>query len=71
MITELMHTTYEEWQEDHTKAVSYRKSRNGSREIAITPADFDAWLKRNRQKPHLELLWSCVEDMADAPAHSA
>ena len=71
MIKELMHVSYQEWQQDHAKAVSYRKSRNGSREISVTPAEFDAWLKRHRLDPHLELLWSCVEDMADAQVGTA
>ena len=64
MIKELMHVSYQEWQQDHRKAVSYRKSRNGSREVAITPAEFASWLKKNGLDAHLELLWSCVEDMA-------
>jgi hypothetical protein len=71
MINELMQVTYEEWQQDHAKAVSYRNSRNGSREIPITPSEFDAWLKKHRLDAHLELLWSCVEEMADAPVHPA
>jgi hypothetical protein len=75
MIEELMDVSYEEWQQDHQKAVSYRQSRNGSREVAITPAEFDLWLKKHRLDAHLELLWSCVEDKADsaldhAPAES-
>jgi hypothetical protein len=71
MIPELMHVSYQEWQQDHAKAVSYRKSRNGSREVAITPAEFGSWLKKNRLDAHLELLWSCVEDMADNPLDRA
>ncbi len=71
MIKELMHVSYREWQQDHHKAVSYRRSRNGSREVAITPAEFDSWLKKNRLDAHLELLWSCVEDMADSSSDRA
>jgi hypothetical protein len=75
MIKELMHVSYQEWRQDHLKAVSYRQSRNGSREVPITPAEFDSWLNKNRLDAHLELLWSCVEDMAEnssdrAPAES-
>jgi hypothetical protein len=67
MIKELMPVSYQEWRQDHHKAVSYRQSRNGSREVAITPAEFDSWLKQNRlDDAHLELLWSCVEDMAES-----
>jgi hypothetical protein len=71
MIKELMHVSYREWQQDHHKAVSYRQSRNGSREVAITPAEFDSWLKKNRLDAHLELLWSCVEEMADSSSDRA
>jgi hypothetical protein len=66
MIKELMQVSYREWQQDHQKAVSYRQSRNGSREVAITPAEFASWLNDNRLDAHLELLWSCVEYMADS-----
>ena len=66
-----MHVSYPEWQQDHHKAVSYRQSRNGSREVAITPSEFDSWLKENRLDAHLELLWSCVEDMADSSSDRA
>jgi hypothetical protein len=66
MIGELMNISYQEWQQDHHKAVSYRKSRNGSREVAITPAEFDSWLRKNKLDAHLELLWSCVEEKADS-----
>ncbi len=71
MIEELMDVSYEEWQQDHHKAVSYRRSRNGSREVAITPAQFNSWLKKHRLDAHLELLWSCVEEMADSPSNRA
>jgi len=71
MIEELMDVSYEEWQQDHHKAVSYRRSRNGSREVAITPAQFDSWLKKHRLDAHLELLWSCVEDMAGSSSDRA
>jgi hypothetical protein len=65
MIRELMHVSYQEWRDDHLKAVAYRQSRNGSREIALTPDAFDFWLKQNRLEAHLELLWSCVEDISE------
>lgn len=71
MIEELMDVSYEEWQQDHHKAVSYRRSRNGSREVAITPAQFNSWLKKHRLDAHLELLWSCVEEMADSSSDRA
>ncbi len=70
-IKELIHVSYQEWRQDHHKAVSYRQSRNGSREVAITPVEFDSWLKKNRLDAHLELLWSCVEDMADSSSDRA
>jgi hypothetical protein len=71
MIKELMHVSYSEWQQDHHKAVSYRQSRNGSREVAISPAEFDSCLKTNRLDAHFELLWSCVEDIADSSSDRA
>jgi hypothetical protein len=68
MIKELMHVSYQEWREDHVKAVAYRRSRNGSREVPIAPEEFDSWLKKNGLEAHLELLWSCIEDMATSPS---
>ena len=40
-IKELIDVSYQEWRQDHHKAVSYRRSRNGSREVAITPVEFE------------------------------
>lgn len=71
MIRELMHVSYQEWRDDHLKAVAYRRSRNGSREIALSPEAFDSWLRENRQEAHLELLWSCVEDISENPPERA
>lgn len=65
MVTELMQVSYQEWRDNHLKAVAYRRSRNGSHEIALTPEAFNSWLKKNRVEAHLELLWSCVEDIAE------
>jgi hypothetical protein len=64
IIRELAYTSYQEWAEDHAKSVAYREARNGSREIPISPAEFQRWLDVNRQTAHLELLWVCAEDLA-------
>ena len=64
IIRELDQVSYHEWVDDHVKAVAYRRSRNGSQEIAISPEEFDLWLKEHEMSPHLELLWVCVEDKA-------
>jgi hypothetical protein len=64
MIHDLHHKSYEEWADDHKKAVAYRKPRNGSQEIRISPAEFEWWLQENKQSAHMELLWVCAEDKA-------
>lgn len=64
IIRELDQVSYHEWVDDHVKAVAYRRSRNGSLEIPIAPAEFDLWLKERGMSPHLELLWICAEDKA-------
>jgi hypothetical protein len=64
MIAELQKTSFEEWTEDHEKAVAYRRSRNGSTNVPITPEEFDAWLKENNETAHMELLWVFAEDKA-------
>lgn len=64
IIPELRQISYGEWSEEHGKAVAYRRTRNGSREIAISPEEFNLWLKANALTAHLELLWACVEDKA-------
>ena len=64
MIRDLLHMSYDEWVDDHKKAVAYRKSRNGSEEIRVSPAEFDWWLKENKKAAHMELLWACAEDKA-------
>jgi hypothetical protein len=71
MIKELVHVSYQEWRDDHLKAVAYRQGRNGSREIALSPEAFDAWLKKNQLEAHLELLWSCVEDISEGQPECA
>ncbi len=71
MIAELIAVSYQEWQDDHLKAIAYRRSRNGSREVAISPQEFEWWLRENRMAAHLELLWACVEDKAKRPAQIA
>jgi hypothetical protein len=68
MIPELDQVSHDEWSQDHVKAVAYRKPRNGSHEVAISPPEFDMWLKQNKMTAHLELLWACVEDKT---AHTA
>jgi hypothetical protein len=67
IIQELRHVSYPEWSEEHDKAVAYRRTRNGSREIAISPEEFSSWLKEHQATAHLELLWVCVEDKAKRP----
>ncbi len=64
MIHDLRSVSYEEWADDHTKAVAYRKTRNGSQEVRVSPAEFDWWLKENKQTAHMELLWVCAENKA-------
>ena len=68
MIPELDQSPYDEWSDDHVKAVAYRKPRNGSQEIAISPQEFSMWLKQHGMEAHLELLWACVEDKVKQPA---
>ncbi len=64
IIPELKHDSYPEWVEEHRKAVAYRRSRNGSTDIAISAEEFAEWLEVTRQKAHLELLWVYAEDKA-------
>jgi hypothetical protein len=64
IIRELADTTYEEWQGDHAKAVAYRKSHNGFKEVPVTADEFDRWLKKTQQAAHLELLWVFAEEKA-------
>jgi hypothetical protein len=64
LIPELRDISYQEWSEEHQKAVAYRRSRNGSREIAVSPEEFSRWLQDNAMTAHLELLWACIEDKA-------
>jgi hypothetical protein len=71
IIPELKQTTFEEWQEDHVRAVAYRKGRNGSQDIPVSPAEFRRWLELNRTAPHLELLWACAEDIAKQSGKAA
>ena len=65
MIAELRQTEYEEWLEDHAKSIAYRRSRNGSVEILVSPDEFDGWLKETGQPCHLELLWAFAEARAE------
>ncbi len=65
MIGELRQTSYEEWHEDHTKAIAYRRSRNGFVEIGLSPDEFGKWLTDNNKTGHLELLWEFAEDKAE------
>ncbi len=64
MIHDLRHVSFEEWADDHKKAVAYRKARNGSQEIRVSAAEFEWWLQENKQSAHMELLWVCAEDKA-------
>jgi hypothetical protein len=64
IIPELAATSYEEWSDDHAKAVAYRRSRNGVREVPVLPDEFDIWLRNSKQSPHLELLWEFAESKA-------
>jgi hypothetical protein len=61
MIPELRHTDYEEWADDHRKAIAYRQSRNGFVEIPFSPAEFDGWLHVKKEAAHMELLWAFAE----------
>jgi hypothetical protein len=65
IIRELLATTYEEWCDDHDKSVAYRRTRNGSREIRISPDEFAPWLKETQTAAHLELLWTFAEAKAE------
>jgi len=65
MIRELLNIHYEEWCDDHARSVAYRRTRNGSREIPISPDEFAAWLTDNQTAAHLELLWTFAEAKAE------
>ena len=64
MIPELKNDSYAEWVEEHRKAVAYRRPRNGSRDIPVSPHEFAAWLRETDQEAHLELLWVFAETKA-------
>jgi hypothetical protein len=64
MIPELLHTAYDEWVDDHQKALAYRRQRNGFVEISFSPEEFDGWLKVNGEAAHMELLWVYAEEKA-------
>jgi hypothetical protein len=64
MIPELRNDSYSEWIEEHRKAVAYRRPRNGSRDIVISPKEFADWLEETQQEAHLELLWVYAEAKA-------
>jgi hypothetical protein len=65
IIGELVQTPYEEWADDHAKAIAYRLSRNGYMEIPVLPEEFEAWLTQTNQAAHLELLWVFAEEKAE------
>ena len=71
MIAELRQTDYEEWREDHAKSIAYRRSRNGSVEVPVSPDEFDGWLKETGQPCHLELLWAFAEAKAESVPRTA
>jgi hypothetical protein len=61
IIPELRQQSYEEWLDDHRKAIAYRRSRNGSVEIPVLPTEFVEWLKEIGKPAGLELLWVFAE----------
>ena len=67
IVPELRHTSYNEWIEEHGKAVAYRTSRNGSVDIPISAQEFDTWLTDNHEAGHLELLWVFAEEKVARP----
>jgi hypothetical protein len=71
MIAELRQTEYKEWLEDHANAIAYRRSRNGSVEIPVSPDEFDGWLRETGQSCHLELLWAFAEAKAERLSRTA
>jgi hypothetical protein len=71
MIAELRQTEYDEWTEDHAKSIAYRRLRNGSVEIPVSPDAFDGWLKATGQSCHLELLWAFAEAGAERLSRTA
>ncbi len=64
MIRELIHTSYEEWLDDHEKSIAYRRPRNGFVEIPVSPEEFERWVKAKQDAAHLEMLWAFAEDKA-------
>jgi hypothetical protein len=68
IIPELRCTTFVEWQDDHQKAEDYRRQRNGSIRMPVTPNAFAEWLEETGQSPHLELLWVYAEAVAGSGA---
>ncbi len=66
LIPELAKVTYAEWKDDHQKATAYRRSRNGSTDVQVSPDEFGAWLKATGQAAHLELLWQYAEHLPSA-----
>ena len=71
IIAELRQTEYEEWREDHAKSMAYRRSRNGSVEVPVSPDEFDGWLKETGQRSHLELLWAFAEARVERVSRTA
>jgi hypothetical protein len=63
-IADLANITYEEWTDGHAKAIAYRRTRNGSIEIAVNPVEFDLWLVNQGKTPQMELLWVFAEEKA-------
>jgi hypothetical protein len=62
IIPELRNVSYEEWREDLEKAITYRRTRNGSLLVAASAEEFAQWLADNKTAAHLELLWACVDE---------
>lgn len=66
IIPELQNTSYDEWADEHRRAVAYRTPRNGSTDVPVSPHAFEEWLRSTQQPAHLELLWVYAEDIVAA-----
>jgi hypothetical protein len=64
LVPELMQTSFEDWLDDHKKAIAYRKARNGFVEVPLSAEGFSTWLPAQETSPHLELLWVYAEEIA-------
>lgn len=71
LIRELLAMSYDEWADDHRRAVAYRQSRNRSIDIPVRPDEFAEWLKNNDQIAHLEMLFAYAEYKAASVSRPA